>query len=87
MISKKRNIKYLDVLRKMPPLYHTLPGEEFSAEKSEVLQWILSDRDALLVIAQRVFSDAKNRNMVIYDKNTGKWHGADHGMESEEAER
>ena len=39
----KSNNKYgfLDCVKTMPPLYHSLPNEQFSLQKSEVVAWLI----------------------------------------------
>lgn len=74
MTKKKRRNKNLKFAANMPPLYHTLPGEDFSHDKSEVLEWI-SERPGLL---NYVFSHAANAKEIFYDSSTGKWQGVDY---------
>lgn len=69
---KIRNIKLMTAAN-MPPLYHTLPGEEFNYRKSEVLKW-LAARPALI---NYLYDQAKNKGEIIYDATTGKWQGID----------
>lgn len=55
----------------MPPLRHTLPGEEFSSAKSEVLDWLCSQpelRDAL-------FQLCKYNGAIVFNKASGTWRG------------
>lgn len=70
--TKTRNAKLMTAAG-MPPLYHTLPGESFDYRKSEVLKWFAA-RPALI---DYLFEQAKNKGEIIYDKETGKWQGAD----------
>ncbi|MEK4700381.1 hypothetical protein MKX47_12360 [Solibacillus sp. FSL R7-0668] len=67
---KNRNAKLMTAAN-MPPLYHTLPSEEFNRGKSEVLKW-LAERPALI---EYVYDQAKNKGEIIYDATTGKWQG------------
>lgn len=57
----------------MPPLYHTLPGEEFNYRNSEVLKW-LAARPALI---SYLYDQAKAKGEIIFDATTGKWQGVD----------
>ncbi len=74
-MSKNKVSKLLDVAKRMPPLYHTLPGEEFDVSKSEVIQWLIRQPDILSYISNRVRGDSK---LIVYDRETGKWQGVDY---------
>ena len=74
-MSKNKVSKLLDVAKRMPPLYHTLPGEEFEVSKSEVIQWLIRQPDILSYISNRVRGDSK---LIVYDRETGKWQGVDY---------
>lgn len=72
-------IKYdLEIVKNMPSLFHTLPGEEFDMNKSEVLEWISKQKE----FAQMIFNDLKNSGFVKYDPNTKKWQGVDYRNDS-----
>ncbi|WP_203219166.1 hypothetical protein AWH56_005315 [Anaerobacillus isosaccharinicus] len=43
---KKRSTK-LNVARKLPPSYHTIPGQTFDIKNSEVINWLISQPDIL----------------------------------------
>lgn len=70
----KGRSKLWDGLRKMPPLHHKLPDETFDLEKSDVLNWIGKDKQAIGWVMR---SAAKN-GYISYDKTTGKWSGVEH---------
>lgn len=70
MPKKKINVR-LSVARKMPPLYHSLPGENFDIFKSEVIKWLVSQPEIL----QYLFDKAKE--YCEYDPVTEKWRGKD----------
>lgn len=74
-MSKHKVSKLLDVAKKMPPLYHTLPGEEFDLSKSEVVQWLIQQSDILSYISNRVMGTGE---LIVYDQETGKWQGVDY---------
>ena len=74
-MPKQKVSKLLDVVKKMPPLYHTLPGEEFDLSKSEVVQWLIRQPDILSYIANRITGIGK---LIVYDRETGKWKGVDY---------
>jgi hypothetical protein len=72
-MPKNNNTKALLRARQMPRLFHTLPGEEYSDAKSEVLRWLWDQpelRDAL-----RQF--CTHNGAIVYDKADGTWRGAD----------
>ncbi len=77
MVKKGKSPKWADIVRKMPPLYHTLPGRPFRLEDSEVVRWLL-DQPA---VVQALFGRAKN--YLRYDGSTGKWSGRYHGEEAQ----
>lgn len=57
----------------MPPLYHKLPNEEYSAENSEVLQWIAKQPNLL----EWTFAQLKSAGYVEYDSEIGIWSGVE----------
>ena len=69
----KRKNQLLSIARKMPPLFHSLPGEPFDILKSRVLWWLVKQPDVLNFIWNRV----KQSGDVVYDPDTGKWVGVD----------
>lgn len=80
MRKKKVRSKKLDFGKDMPPSFHTLPGEEFSPEKSEVLKWIASQPMLLIWLKDQL----KSAGYITYDATTGKWTGVDYGREGGE---
>lgn len=73
-VGNKKFSKLLDVAKKMPPLYHTLPGEEFDIEKSEIAKWLIQQPEILQYIFNRINGSAYIR----YNSETGKWEGVDY---------
>jgi len=71
MRKKKQRSKKLDVAKKMPPLYHTLPGKPFSLEESEVLEWLSSQGELQLWL----FNQLSYAGYIEYDPETGLWSG------------
>ena len=69
MFKKKNYDKRLDAFREMPELYHTIPGEEYDAERSEVLDWI-REQPKLLDWLRDV---ARYKGLIEY--TDGKWRG------------
>ena len=72
--SPKKRSKKLLVAKKMPPLYHTLPGQDFEAEKSEVYKWIIEHPDLLRWLMEQL----RSAGYITYDPETGKWTGVDY---------
>ena len=62
----------LDVVRTMPPLHHTVTGEPFCIQNSEVVKWLINQPEAL----QYLFEKAKS--LLVYDKATNTWRGAEY---------
>ena len=69
----KRKSKLLDVVKRMPPLYHTLPGCAFDITKSEAVEWLLRQPDMMSYLWNHV----RNSKFIEYDVSTGKWKGVD----------
>lgn len=63
----------MEAIRNMPPLYHSVPGEQFSFDSSEVFQWLIRQPDV-----QRYLFD-KAKAYMKYDPETGKWAGVNYG--------
>ncbi len=61
------------VARTMPSLHHTLPGQEFSIEKSEVVRWLVSQPEIINYLTTKLASTGA----IVYDNSTGTWRGAD----------
>lgn len=62
--------KFDAVVRTMPRLRHTLPGQTFDLFKSEAINWLVMQPE----IRQFVFDKAKE--LLIYDPNDGTWRGS-----------
>lgn len=60
----------LEVAREMPPLRHSIPGEPFRMENSEVVKWLIGQPEVL----QYLFDKAKA--YLVYDPETGTWKGS-----------
>lgn len=71
-------LKFLEIGRKMPPLYHKLPNEEFDIEKSEVVQWLIQQPETKQFIYDRIMNRSKALKPIEYDSHTGKWKGVDY---------
>lgn len=75
----KKRSKLLDVVKNMPPLYHTMPDEPFDIKKSMVIRWLINQPDIL----NWIWNNLKQSGDVIYNKDTGKWQGTDFESEDE----
>ncbi len=73
-MKKQRSEKW-NIARMMPPRMHSIPGEDFAIERSEVVQWLMSRPE----IMQIVFDAVKGHGDIVYDYATGTWRGADYG--------
>ena len=62
-------------LSSMPELHHTLPGHSFDADKSEVVQWIMSRPG----FKNWVFARATSSGRIEYDPGSGTWSGVVRG--------
>lgn len=76
--STKLELEFLEHAKKMPPLYHTLPGEDFDMSKSEVANWLIKQPLALHVLFQLIKNVSCKNHAIEYDSNTGKWQGVDY---------
>lgn len=75
MARKKKTYSVkLDIGKKMPPLYHTLPGQDFWYSDSEVLKWIANQP----ILLNWVKDQLKTAGYITYDRETGKWTGIDY---------
>lgn len=75
--KQKRRSEKLFVAKTMPPLYHTLPGEEFDNDKSQVYAWIKNQPDLM----EWLWRQLGSAGYIIYDPETGKWTGVDYKNE------
>lgn len=78
-MRKVRVNKQLNKFRKMPELYHRFPNEKYDPTKSEVLKWIKEQPELI----EWIFNLVEKRDLVKYDKETGKWHGVKEGDEND----
>jgi hypothetical protein len=73
--KRKLTSKKLEVIKKMPPLYHKLPDKEFDTFKSETINWLLQQPEILNYLWDEVARRSEN---IIYDVETGLWTGVDY---------
>ena len=75
MARKKKTYSVkLNIGKKMPPLYHTLPGQDFWYSDSEVLKWIAKQPTLLNFVMDQL----RTAGYITYDRETGKWTGIDY---------
>lgn len=60
-----------EIIKNMPELYHTLPGEEFSLNKSQVIDWLINQPE----LQQHIFDFVKNNKLIVFDQKSKKWKG------------
>ena len=70
----KARSKKLDIARKLPPSYHKFPGEQYDAEKSEVIEWLIQQPSIL----EFLWDQFKQSSDIVYNPETGKWQGVDY---------
>lgn len=78
MKKRTKQDMLLDVARKMPPLHHKLPDEDFNLDKSETLDWLLHQPEIKEYIWKRVANRYAGSRLIKYDPETGTWQGVDH---------
>ena len=72
--ASKRRSKKINIARNMPPLFHKVPGQNYSTEKSEVIQWLIQNPS----VQEFVWDNIKQSGDVVFDPQTGKWQGVDY---------
>ncbi|MDR1408874.1 MAG: hypothetical protein LBJ12_01095 [Oscillospiraceae bacterium] len=72
MLKRKRSYRW-QIAKKMPPLQHSIPGEVFTWEKSEVCAWLCKQPELMYIL----YNSVKDHGDIIYDPETGKWQGVD----------
>lgn len=75
MMAKKKNDKRLNVVRRMPPLPHAIPGQPFDIRKSEAANWLLQQPDLLNYFWDLI----THTGYIRYDKTLCVWTGVDNG--------
>jgi len=79
MIKKFHRKKATRALRRaaqMPALFHTLPGQDFDATKSEVLRWLSEQPE----IINALFDYYKDSGAIVFEN--GRWRGAENEGET-----
>ena len=73
-MPNKKISKKLNCLKTMPPVSHSIPGENFSYQKSEFVQWVLEQKTILDWLCQCLM----NSKLIEYNKELKKWQGIDY---------
>lgn len=76
VISYSRKIKRSkawDGVKKMPQLYHKLPGQDFSITDSEVLKWLGTQYEVLDWLRGSMYKS----NFIKYNPDLKMWQGVD----------
>lgn len=69
----------VDVAKRMPPLFHKFPDEEFDIRKARTLWWLVKQPQVL----KYIWDIVKQSGAVKYDSSAGKWQGVDFEKEDE----
>ena len=67
----------LKLVTNMPPLRHSIPGQEFNIYDSEVICWLINQPEAL----NYIWNNIKNSGTVVYDSESGTWQGVNYKEE------
>jgi hypothetical protein len=71
--TSKARQAIIEAAKKMPPLFHKIPDEDFDYRKARTLWWLVKQPEVL----KYVWDIVKQSDAVIYDGTTRKWHGVD----------
>lgn len=78
MRRRTKKDELLDVARKMPPLHHKFPEEEFDWKKSEVIKWLIRQPEILDYIWQSVCNKGEASRLVKFNADSRTWQGVDY---------
>lgn len=70
----------IDTAKRMPPLFHKLPGEDFDIRKARTLWWLVKQPQVL----KYIWDLLKQSGAVEYNSSTGKWQGIEFEGEDED---
>jgi hypothetical protein len=71
MSKNMRETKFRSFIRTMPPLRHSVPGEKFNIEKSQVVAWLVNQPEVL----QWMFDAIRESGRIKFDAESGLWSG------------
>ncbi len=74
-VKPMNNDEFHELLSGMPALRHSVPGEEFTIEKSEALAWVLAQPCVKVWLWDRI----RNTGRIEFDQATGRWRGVPRG--------
>lgn len=74
MKKKQTRDKRLSLAKKMPPLYRKRPGEKYSAQNDEVLDWVKFHTDLVMYLIDVL----RSIGYIVYNEETGEWKGVDY---------
>lgn len=74
-MAKKMKYDFLECVKKMLPLKHSIVGKTFNISESEAAAWIASQPEVM----QKVFDTARYHGVIEYDPDMGEWRGVDYG--------
>jgi hypothetical protein len=69
--EKRKHSKVWKRAAQMPPLYHKLPDEEFDFDRSQVVRWLVEQRE----IREQIFNWCNSTGAIVF--RDGRWHGAE----------
>lgn len=72
-----QNSKPFNAISKMPPGQHHQPFDQFAWPASEVVLWLINQPDVM----QYIFTKAKASGAIIFDQESGTWHGRDYAKD------
>ncbi|MBE5985127.1 MAG: hypothetical protein E7248_17735 [Paenibacillaceae bacterium] len=73
MPGEKRS-KLLNIAKKMPPLKHSIPEEEFNIQHSEVLKWLFQNPETW----NYIWNNIKQAGVVKFNSETKTWQGVNY---------
>lgn len=73
-MAGRKKAKILEVAKMMPPLHHSIPGEDFDIQKSEVMKWIMQNPIAW----NYIWNNIKQSGTIVYNPDTQTWQGVDY---------
>jgi len=70
-MRKKRNRKALEPARAMPALRHSIEGQDFNINASEVVNWLMAQESIKL----DVFNLCREAGLIVFNPDTHTWSG------------
>jgi hypothetical protein len=63
-----------EIFKKMPPRHHTLPGQQYRNDLSEVYDWIRDQEDIMHWLMMKAY----RAEVIKYDPVLEMWHGTEY---------